>query len=87
MILFKITHNKIYYLWEIDKVSNNKKLLQNRKECLNMSTISKPINRITVIKLNDTPDFVKNFNKNVVTEEFLITCKKAGKLFGIKEQQ
>lgn len=42
----------------------------------------KPINRIIVIKEKDTSKFVKNFNDNKISDEFLASCKKAGELFG-----
>lgn len=44
--------------------------------------MAKPINRINIIKVEESPKFVHEFNKNKVTKEFLDTCKKAGKLFG-----
>lgn len=47
-----------------------------------MITLTKPINRITIIKVEKSPKFIHEFNKNRATEEFLDTCKKAGKLFG-----
>lgn len=47
-----------------------------------MAVMTKPINRITIIKEKDTSEFVKNFNDNKVSNEFLESCKKAGELFG-----
>lgn len=47
-----------------------------------MATMAKPINKITIIKKEDTSEFLKDFNNNKVSNEFLDTCKKAGKLFG-----
>ena len=44
-----------------------------------------PINYITIIKEKDTPNFIKNFNENKASKEFLDSCKKAGKLFNIRE--
>lgn len=41
-----------------------------------------PINRITVVKKQESQKFVREFNENKVTNEFLESCKKAGKLFG-----
>lgn len=54
----------------------------NKKEGNNMATVAKPINRMAIIKKQDSQEFVREFNKNKVTEEFLESCKKAGKLFG-----
>ena len=47
-----------------------------------MAVLAKPINKIAVIKEKDSQDFVREFNKNKVTKEFLDSCKKAGRLFG-----
>lgn len=47
-----------------------------------MAVLAKPINRVPVIQKEDSPKFVREFNKNKVTEEFLSSCKKAGRLFG-----
>lgn len=54
----------------------------NKKEGNNMVALAKPVNRMAVIKKQDSQEFVRKFNKNRVTEEFLESCKKAGKLFG-----
>ena len=50
-----------------------------------MAVLAKPINKISVIKEEDSQKFVHDFNKNKVTKEFLDSCKKAGKLFGNKK--
>lgn len=50
-----------------------------------MAVMTKPINRITVIKEKDTSTFIKNFNENKVSTEFLTSCKKAGTLFSRKK--
>ena len=45
--------------------------------------MTKPVsNRMAVIKQENSREFVREFNKNKVSEEFLKSCKKAGKLFG-----
>lgn len=41
----------------------------------------KPINRMLIIKEKISQKFIRDFNKNKVTKEFLDSCKKAGKLF------
>lgn len=41
----------------------------------------KPFNRVIVISKKDSSEFVREFNQNKVTKEFLDSCKKAGKLF------
>lgn len=46
-----------------------------------MVAITKPINRQVVIDSNKTEQFVKDFNKNKITDEFIASCKKASKLF------
>ena len=53
-----------------------------KKEGKYMAVLAKPVNKITVIDEKDSPKFIKEFNKNKVTKEFLDSCKKAGKLFG-----
>lgn len=47
-----------------------------------MAVLAKPINRIFVIKKQESQEFVRQFNQNKVTKDFLESCKKAGKLFG-----
>lgn len=47
-----------------------------------MAVLAKPINRIAVINKQESREFVRKFNENKVTKEFLDSCKKAGKLFG-----
>lgn len=54
----------------------------DKKEGKDMAVIAKPINRIAVIKKQESQEFVREFNENKVTKEFLDSCKKAGKLFG-----
>lgn len=53
-----------------------------KKEGKNMAVLAKPINRISVIKRQESREFVREFNQNKVTKDFLESCKKAGKLFG-----
>ena len=53
-----------------------------KKEGKNMAFLAKPINRISVIKKQESREFVREFNQNKVTKDFLESCKKAGKLFG-----
>lgn len=53
-----------------------------KREENRMAVLAKPINKIAVIKQQDSQEFVREFNKNKVTKEFLDSCKKAGKLFG-----
>lgn len=52
-----------------------------KREGKNMAVLTKPINRLTVISKKDFLEFVREFNENKVTKEFLDLCKKAGKLF------
>lgn len=54
----------------------------NEREGKNMVALAKPINRIAVIKRQESQEFVREFNGNKVSKEFLDSCKKAGKLFG-----
>lgn len=61
---------------------NRAKHLTNKKEENDMAVLAKPINKIAVIKKQDSQEFVREFNKNKVTKEFLESCKKAGRLFG-----
>lgn len=54
----------------------------NEKEGMHMAVLAKPINKIAVIKEQESRDFVRKFNENKVNKEFLDSCKKAGRLFG-----
>lgn len=53
-----------------------------KEEEKRMAVLAKPVNRVSVIQEKDSRKFVRNFNKNKISEEFLDSCKKAGKLFG-----
>ena len=57
----------------------------NDKEGISMAVMAKPSNRMPLIKKEDSREFVLEFNKNKVSEEFLKSCKKAGQLFGKKK--
>lgn len=49
------------------------------------SNLEKFFRSVPVIKAEDSKDFVRRFNENIVSDEFLETCRKAGKLFGRKK--
>lgn len=46
-----------------------------------VAVLAKPVNRMTVINEQESRKFIREFNKNKVSTEFLDSCKKAGKLF------
>lgn len=56
--------------------------ITDKKEENDMAVLAKPINRMNVIKEQESSKFVREFNDNKVTKEFLDSCKKAGRLFG-----
>ena len=58
-----------------------KKDSSNEKEVGDM-VLTKPINKIEIIKNDNTKKFIHEFNKNKVSTEFLSSCKKAADLFG-----
>lgn len=45
----------------------------------------KSTNVLPIIKEKDSKEFIRCFNNNKVTKEFLESCKKAGKLFKNKD--
>lgn len=55
------------------------------KEKEKMAVLAKPVNQITVIKEKDSQKFVREFNNNKITEEFVKSCKKAADLFAGKK--
>ena len=61
---------------------NRIELHKSKKEGKSMAVLTKPINRIAVIKRQESQEFVREFNENKVSKEFLDSCKKAGRLFG-----
>lgn len=63
------------------QVNNSNKHKGTKKEEKKMAVLEKPINRVSVIKSEDSPKFIQEFNKNKVSKEFLNTCEKAGDLF------
>ena len=44
--------------------------------------LSNLFSNFSVIKRQESQEFVREFNQNKVTNDFLESCKKAGKLFG-----
>lgn len=59
----------------------DKKSITDEKEGKDMAVLAKPINKVTVIKEQDSRAFIREFNENKVSKEFLDSCKKAGRLF------
>lgn len=59
--------------------------IMNEREEINMAVLAKPNNKITVIKEKESSNFIREFNDNKVTKEFMNSCKKAGRLFGQKK--
>ena len=62
-------------------MNTQKKDSSNEKEVGDM-VLTKPINKIEIIKNDNTKKFKHEFNKNNVSTEFLSSCKKAADLFG-----
>ena len=62
-------------------MNTQKKDSSNEKEVGDM-VLTKPINKIEIIKNDNTKKFIYEFNKNKVSTEFLSSCKKAADLFG-----
>ena len=62
-------------------MNTQKKDSSNEKEVGDM-VLTKPINKIEIIKNDNTKKFIHEFNKNKVSTEFLGSCKKAADLFG-----
>ena len=58
----------------------------NTKEDNDMAVLAKPSNRAVMIQAEKSKDFLEQFNKGVVSKDFLETCKKAGDLFKRKEK-
>ena len=77
-------HFVLEVIRKTDYTINNKRKRQtnNRMGGKDMAVLAKPINRIAVVKKQESQKFVREFNENKVTNEFLDSCKKAGKLFG-----
>lgn len=44
-------------------------------------------NKMVVIKPEKSKEFLQEFNKNLVSEEFMNSCRKTGKLFGRHRKQ
>lgn len=52
-----------------------------------MAVLAKPVNKVSVIPAKDASSFVREFNQNKVTKEFIQSCEKAGRLFDGKKQK
>lgn len=57
----------------------------DKKEGEDMAVLVKPINKVAVIREQESQKFVREFNENKVSEKFLDSCKKAGRLFDKRE--
>lgn len=55
---------------------------EEKKEGIRMAVLAKPINRMPLVNKEESRNFVREFNNNKVSKDFLESCKKAGKLFG-----
>ena len=64
----------------------NRKGVRERKG-KNMAVLSKPVNKVSVIPAKEASDFVREFNQNKVTKEFIESCEKAGRLFEGKKRR
>lgn len=43
--------------------------------------LAKPSNRMIILNAEDSKDFIKRFNQNVITPQHIKECEIAGKLF------
>lgn len=50
-----------------------------------MAVLAKPVNKVKVISIQNSQQFITEFNKNKVSDDFLESCKKAGNLFAKKK--
>lgn len=57
----------------------------NDKGEKHMAVLAKPSNKMVVIRVEDKKKFVENFNNSKPSKEFMESCKKAGRLFGLKK--
>lgn len=61
---------------------SNNFIIKEKREGINMAVLAKPINKVPVVKEKNSREFIRKFNENKISNEFLNSCKKAGKLFG-----
>lgn len=61
--------------------NENNNCHEEKKEGIRMAVLAKPINRMPLVKKEESRNFVREFNDNKVSKDFLNSCKKAGKLF------
>lgn len=54
---------------------------RTKRRIARWAVLAKPINRIAIIKQENSKQFVREFNTNKVSKEFMESCNKAGKLF------
>ena len=66
-------------------MNENTEINTKEKRDEDMAVLAKPINKLAVVKKDESQQFVREFNGNKVTKEFLDSCKKAGKLFAKKK--
>lgn len=62
-------------------MSNKQKSSTKEKGDEKMAVLAKPTKKMIKLDFKESQKFVKEFNKNKVSAEFLDSCKKAGKLF------
>lgn len=55
---------------------------EEKKEGIHMAVLAKPVDKVPLIKKEESRNFIREFNDNKVSNDFLESCKKAGRLFG-----
>lgn len=61
---------------------NKNQCHEGKREGAGMAVLAKPINRMPLVKKEESRNFIREFNDNKVSKDFLNSCKKAGELFG-----
>lgn len=56
--------------------------IKEKRGRMYMAVLAKPVNKIPIVKEQNSREFIRKFNENKISTELLESCKKAGKLFG-----
>lgn len=78
----RIEYHSIIKLYEMVHMDKKDAFKDKKKEEEIMAVLAKPINKIPIVKKKDSPEFIRTFNENKISKDFLDSCRKAGKLFG-----
>ncbi len=62
-------------------MSKNKSKNPLKKEDDHMATLAKSTNRMPFVRADNSKKFIEDFNKNIISSDFLKKCNESSKIF------